>query len=314
LLVLTIGLAWSRRAEAAEPTVLVRGVSDPLAVDDAYVYSRGDSVVDFVPKAGGPVRLTGRYPSNHPATCLAAVGEWIYLAAADDPWEPKQSRTEHGYVLRVRRGSADASAEVVATFQDYPRRAIGAGGVLFVAGSQAIYRIDDVHRRAVKIATLTVDPFNNLVADAKYLYVAGGQEILRFPVAGGRPSVVVSGTIAAGLAVDDSRLYWTVLHEGTLRSVPLAGGKVSVLANGLGDYSEVLADHDSLFITRPAGPGGSHQLLRMNKDGGAVTVLADHLTDPRSLVADSTALFFVQRARTPEPPQAVLDTLCRVAR
>ena len=65
--------------------------------------------------------------------------------------------------------------------------------------------------------------------------------------------IAVDSSGPQGIAVDDSRVYWTHKSDGTIKSAPLAGGEVSVLATGQTQPANVRVDATHVYWTDTGG-------------------------------------------------------------
>lgn len=84
------------------------------------------------------------------------------------------------------------------------------------------------------------DPAHKVVVDAESIYWTSGNptgtlvgqgRVSRVPLAGGKPVVLADGlNWPAGIATDAENVYFTDQHDGKIMRVPIAGGPVVVLA------------------------------------------------------------------------------------
>jgi hypothetical protein len=105
--------------------------------------------------------------------------------------------------------------------------------------------------------------------------------VMRVPLAGGAPVMLASGSAQPmGLAVDGARAYWTnasTSHtfnatpgtDGTVLSVPIAGGTTMPLAPDQTEPAAIAANGTTVcWTTIAAGPGsGSVSCLGVCDDG-----------------------------------------------
>jgi hypothetical protein len=71
---------------------------------------------------------------------------------------------------------------------------------------------------------------NDLVTDGSYLYWADSQAIRRMPIGGGSVSTLANGIALGHVALDDSYVYYT--SGTTIRRVPKPGGASTILVSG----------------------------------------------------------------------------------
>lgn len=113
---------------------------------------------------------------------------------------------------------------------------------------------------------------------------------------GGEVTVLASEDNADGasnLVTDAKNLYWTSLVAGgTVFKVPLAGGTVVSLANGIGGVDNSLnlavTRGNVYFVETPAT--APQRLLAIGAGGGAITPIADVRSN--SMIADEAAIYF----------------------
>ena len=110
---------------------------------------------------------------------------------------------------------------------------------------------------------LKIGPSANAVAlDATDVYYVGGMgSVGRVPIGGGTPTVLTTGRTSTlvAVAVDGQNVYWIegegTIQQGAVAALPKSGGRVVVLASGLGDPSAIAVDDTGIYFTNPAGGG-----------------------------------------------------------
>jgi hypothetical protein len=131
------------------------------------------------------------------------------------------------------------------------------------------------------------------------LYYSTGAEVASIPIAGGAPTVTVSGQKnVVALVADEQRMFGAatgllfsatpVPADGQIVSIPFAGGAPTVLASGQREPSAIAIDADTVYwtaggvsITGGAEPIMDGQVLALPKAGGRpATVLAQNLLHP----------------------------------
>lgn len=101
-------------------------------------------------------------------------------------------------------------------------------------------------------------------------------------------TVLSSGFIPPGrLAIDANNAYWTN-GDGTIRSVPLAGGTTTTLATGLTQPMGVAVDAQNVYAASQDGRVVSAPL----SGSGAVSVLARSQPTPYALTVDATNVYW----------------------
>ncbi len=108
-------------------------------------------------------------------------------------------------------------------------------------------------------AWLSLEPTDvmdvDVVGDDLYWVEYERGRILRMPLAGGAPTVVVEGEDGAGvpeIVVVGDRLVW-VRRDGAMWSVKLAGGAPEQVADGFGTPHSLVVTDDALLVSGSAG-------------------------------------------------------------
>ena len=133
------------------------------------------------------------------------------------------------------------------------------------------------------------------------LYFMRGGDLMRAPFDGTGPVVAATMNAAAGsssLTRDDTSFYLALFQEGTILSVPLSGGAVQTLAQGLRFPVSLVAAADSLYWIDTGGTVSlldTGTVMKLAKTGGTPTVLASGLHDAPHLVVDDTSVYWLDR-------------------
>jgi hypothetical protein len=140
--------------------------------------------------------------------------------------------------------------------------------------------------------------YSAIGVDAGGIYVtdSGNGKILKFPVAGGKPTPLATGLKKPfWLALDDANVYFSVT-AGDLMSVPKAGGKPKKLATGLVEDAHIAGDAKALYAPFK-GTGDGVVMDKVDvADGSAkpiATVAGGHTVSAVSL--DDTCVYWVER-------------------
>ena len=89
------------------------------------------------------------------------------------------------------------------------------------------------------------------------------------------------------LAIDSSNVYWTNI-DGSIKSVPTAGGTTATLAQGLGSGMGIAVDSQNVYAVSQDG-----RIVSAPLSGSmAVTVLAASQPNPYALTIDSTNVYW----------------------
>ena len=118
-------------------------------------------------------------------------------------------------------------------------------------------------------------PFiHDLVVRGDYVYFAGQEAVGRVPLAGGKVETLVDGVTAMNLALDDKTLAFGDLE--TVQVVPVAGGKPrAIYAAKDADIAALAIDGGALYVAvRPMSLEQPGTLERVSPASGAATRLA----------------------------------------
>ncbi len=228
-----------------------------IAIDATYVYwtdagtSTSGGSIRKTPKAGGaPTTPLYQYAAGSSAKPfgVAVVGTSVYWSAQGDSDVGAAGHTRLGGT--VNTDGTGATLLVKPDFIDHAvgRIAADAQGAFVVTGN-AIYSFAG--------ATLTGGTYA-LALDANYVYWSG-----KLPGTGtiGRTkrdnstsgALVNNLTNPTGIAVDGTYVYWVDNTDGTVSSVPLAGGTVNKLASGQNGPNAIAVDATGIYWTTSDG-------------------------------------------------------------
>jgi hypothetical protein len=265
------------------PTVLARTqrYAGALVADDRALYwaSYGtpfedgvghDGAISSMPLAGGPVTVLADhldYPTALAIDDTSAYWSWTPSPLSSTP-------PTEGQLLSVPKSGG--APVVLAKGLAYPRAvAVGGGSVVVASGS---------------------DPT-----------VPGGQ-LMRVSLVNGATEVLVtSDRHVSGLAIDGTTVFFTEsdsptvdvsADDGRVRSVPLAGGAITTIAEGRLSPGSPVVVGDTL-IWGEAGtmhllPGNDGSVTSVPKAGGTLTTLVSGITALGSFAVDAAHVVWVQ--------------------
>jgi hypothetical protein len=168
----------------------------------------------------------------------------------------------------------------------------------------------------------------SLAIDGTNLYFASNVGIMKLPLAGGTPALLVSGAYqpSLGIAVDGTRIAWSAFNGNAVYIAPLTGGSATVVASGQMQVGGVAMDASYVYwatqgvLKRAPRAGGTAttlatqssgtygpvvvdatrayyatdtQVLSVPLAGGTPVVLATGQTQPFFMAQDTTALYWV---------------------
>jgi hypothetical protein len=118
--------------------------------------------------------------------------------------------------------------------------------------------------------------YGAIAVDLSGIYVAdlGNNQVLRFPLAGGKPKTLASRQPRPyDLAIDSTQVYFSLAEKRQLMMLPKSGGTAVKLASGLVDKARVAADDDGAIATlAPQNDQSPLLLFRVSKDGQVTTL------------------------------------------
>jgi hypothetical protein len=201
---------------------------------------------------------------------LAALAVALGLGACTPREKFLGASADAGLVPDAER---DATSDVSAERTD---TAIDLGPPCTVGGTRA--------ELPVTLGCLQAPP-GQLVLAGGYVYwtvQAPGTILVRAPLVGGGPDLLVSDTAGAfGLVVDERFAYYTQVSVGRLMRVPLTGGAPTALAIGLDLPLFLTSDGGSLYWTGGRFDG---KIQKLDLQPGAIPVtLIDGQAQPRAI-------------------------------
>ena len=123
---------------------------------------------------------------------------------------------------------------------------------------------------------------------------AGQGAIVKKPIKGGTPTVLVAGLVQPdSLRTDGSSAYWIAFGEQAgIHKVSLAGGAAAdlVISAAPVPIRQIALDADFVYWTD--GPGGS--VLRVSKSGGTPSSFSAALHGPSSIAIDASGVYVVE--------------------
>jgi len=133
------------------------------------------------------------------------------------------------------------------------------------------------------------------------------------PVAPMDEHVIVRDACApAELATGDREVFWIARCDGgSIRSVALGGGAISVLATGEAEAAMLASDGEYVYWMRVPSVGYGGSIVRMPRDGGAIAVLATGQSEmfttlPQQLAVDATQVYRSRFSKDGSSPQATI--------
>jgi len=198
-------------------------------------------------------------------------------------------------LLRIAAPEGPVTMAGVLSLADNPVDATGTGDHVYLT----MFKRDEIVRASVaggaakKIASV---PRGVLGRSADTLFVASysAGTLVAIPLGGGAAKTIANGLVRpTAVAADDARVFVYSEKQQSIRRIVVATGETTVIAEGLDNADDLVADGAWLY-TYSWQPRG--QLVRIAKDGGrAPQVLADDLKSPYSIAFDGDAIYATVR-------------------
>jgi len=288
----TIHLATGRRGAGADVTA-------DIVVDDNYVYWVDQSAsqlcsppcnweIQRIPVSGGtPVVLATA--SRRIDSLKADAANLYWEESSLEPWEPGCNCGSQIKTVAKTGGAATVLVDgsLNGTIPE-PTPGSMAGSWLPTGG----IAVTDTH---VIFAT---------ASNSSYV-------VKSIPVTGGAISDLASITSNAGftrnaildLTVDGASIFWIDTANSTLNRMPVAGGNVVILADGLSAPAALATNGTTVFWTEAGISGGCCQQMgsgtirQMSLGGGVASTIAENLDRPQELTVDDTRLVWSEMWR-----------------
>jgi hypothetical protein len=208
-------------------------------------------------------------------------------------------------LLRIASPDGPVTMAGVLSLADNPIDATGTHDDVYLT----LFKRDEILRASVaggaakKIASI---PRGVLAQNADSLFVASYSNgtLVSIPLAGGPAKTIATGLVRpTAVAADAARVFVYSEKQQSIRRIVIATGEQTVIAEGLDNADDLVADGAWLY-TYTWKPRG--QLLRIAKDGGrAPQVLADDLQSPHAIAFDGDAIYATIRDQ---------DTIIKIAK
>ncbi len=150
----------------------------------------------------------------------------------------------------------------------------------------------------VGVTKLATGPDNTvaMAIDATNIYWAaqadqsGEGTIMSVPIAGGAVTTLATGQDPGGLAVDATTVYWT--SDSQVFSVPIGGGTTTNLVPTVFDYTALATGSGDVFLL------GSSKVFKEPATGGTPTTLFMGTNTFAGIAVDSTNVYFSESGTT----------------
>jgi hypothetical protein len=120
--------------------------------------------------------------------------------------------------------------------------------------------------------------------------------VRKMPLGGGVVTtlVEVNANALVSIAVNSSTVFWTDIGAGTVNSVPLEGGPITVLASNQKGPFRIAVDESNAFWTDEGTPNDYQDgaLMTVALSGGVPRVLSSRLSRPEAIAIDATNVYW----------------------
>jgi hypothetical protein len=135
-----------------------------------------------------------------------------------------------------------------------------------------------------------------IAVDASHVYFSATYDLWKATFVGGQLLKLASGgsvTLAHGMAVDATNVYWGDSSTGTVQKAALDGGGATVMASGLFFPRAVVVDATKVYWGNGADDG---TIQAVPIAGGLPVTLATAQDAPLTIAADATNLYWTDSA------------------
>ena len=155
------------------------------------------------------------------------------------------------------------------------------------------------------LARLDGSYIESMTADATMLYLGRDGQIMAVPKAGGVVKMIFeeppeARSATAGIAVDDTHVYFSGSGGRVVSRVPKGGGARELLASNVDYPQQIAIDSTHVYVamngTGPAGTTPTGAIVRIPKAGGPIEELAKNQHFPGAIAIDGANVYFANSA------------------
>lgn len=284
-------------AATCTPTVLSTGGKPyDLAVHDGVVYWNETGI-----KNGATVWLVRRLPpgATEPETVAdVSYGEVRSVAAgsAGTFWSVHRNEPPNDTEITGNGVQVDGEPDVRTLALDGPDLFWARNG-----GDHAIMKIAVGGSVPETFVEEPADRVSDIALDDAFVYWTtwnsgdhASSALMKAPRSGGAPTVLASGKLSRGVAVDGTHVYWTWGTPGPsqVARVPKDGGVPEAIAEGLA--GQVATDGVHVYWTEVSTTSmTSGRIFKAPTGGGAVVALAEGQPDPTDIAVDENYVYWI---------------------
>ena len=299
-------------APSPPPTAAPPPTSPPtspaLTIDEPNARGRSlavDETSVFVASEAGGV---ARFPALLDAKGTTLASGYFGTLALDGAsvYAVRDNRT----LVRVPKAGGPETVLAVLDAGDTEVVRVAAGGVYFLSVTTAGLEHPILHCTLGRVAKeggastllMTYDGCGDLVVDDHAVYATRDRELLRIPVDGSAPSILLTLTgndawAPLSLAQDDLRI-WIASYGSRIFSVAKAGGAVEQRATTAGLPSSLTVAGDDLYwlerVSDLSGPPRA-DLMTAPKGGGPARKLLDAVAEVQAVAVNNDAVYCAGR-------------------
>lgn len=279
------------------PITLASGQAHPIGIavysGNVYWTDAGYSVftgtIDSVPIGGGSITTLANSQDN--PTGIAVYNGNVYWTNQDNP----------GTIESVPIGGG--SNTVLASGQNLPFGIAIYNGNVYWTDRGSSGAIDSVPITGGSVTVLTsgqAGPTGITVSNSNVFWTDQGTpgNVMECAIASCTPILLATGRSAPqSIITYGSEVYWIDSgSSGSLAYVPIGGGSVTTLAQGLYFYG-IATDGTNIYWTNSTNTG---MIYSIPIAGGSVTVLASGQNSPGNIAVDATNVYWVDDVGTIE--------------
>jgi len=146
------------------------------------------------------------------------------------------------------------------------------------------------------------DRIGRVVVDETHVYWTAGPLIMKMSKAGGDAVVLAESEMRerrgpSGIAVDDSRVYWTLYFEtdGVVMAVDKQGGNPERLATGQNGAFFIVVQSNQVYWSNHSGPG--QRVMHFDLTNRDLSIVAENQYNPTWIAVDEHSIYWTNLRR-----------------
>lgn len=141
---------------------------------------------------------------------------------------------------------------------------------------------------------IVVQGLDIFVLEIQYPY-PDNSRLIKFDIISGTPTFLADiPALPKKLAIDESNVYW--IDSTSINYVPVNGGNITTLANGLDSPVDIALDAQNVFWVETicCAHGQTGSIKKVPIAGGIVSTLVDEVDAPQVVVLDASNMYWIE--------------------